>query len=972
MSSLTTKVESIDPGTMSELGTAASLTADDFPKFFHDIHGYAPFPWQQRLTKQVLEHGAWPTVIDLPTGTGKTAVLDTAVFTLAVRPTLFPRRIVFVIDRRIVVDQVCKRAQRIQERIEAGGTTTLQHVRNRLRALSEGKALGVAALRGGIPIDNTWTHLPDQPWVMVSTIDQFGSRLLFRGYGVTSGMRPIHAGLAGNDCLVILDEVHLSVPFAKTLAQVATLRSQQNRLPRRFGVVTMSATPFDTDTKPFTLDPISDLTECEELRRRIEAAKQASLQSVRNHDEVPNTVLKIVKKIMKSHTSSQTQTIVHSVGVVVNRVRTSRETFKILQEAGITVHLLTGRMRPLDKVEVLRQITPLVDPEGKYIESGLVVVVATQAIEVGADFSFDALITECAAVDSLRQRFGRLDRRGLWAAQAGTAAQAWIIGPKSVVTSKKPDPIYGNSVKVTWKELERRCAESGTVDVGPRSLANFPKDARAPQADAPLLLKTHMDAWTQTSPEPIVQPSIEWFLHGIDPERSISPDVSILWRWDRSLDVLQLVPPRQTEFLQVPIHAVKSWLSGNLEAEEVDVSDVAQGWSKADDAPAFKGNDRPDWVRWGGFEKGPEEISISEIRPGDILIVNPSRGGLSSGTWDPASTDIVADLGDAAQIADGRKVTLRLSGHLPLVTAPPRPSEEINASVSPRERLFSWLKDQLDVPSNCPDWFTAAVKRLSRDGTKNDNFEIRPVGLNNDSGDASYYILTERQAGTKHDVVDPAILDGSDSSSSLIGTGVSLDCHLKGVAERARKIAKRLGLDAQLVNDLHLAGRLHDLGKVDRRFQEKLVGGDPVALEMLEEPLAKSLPGVYPARRCPDRYPDGMRHEIASVALIESNRDVLGSAHDRDLVLHLVGTHHGRGRPLPPIVKDWEPQELSYAVDGHRLGVCSDLADSSMALVMADRFWRLVRRYGYHGLAWLESILRLADHQQSAKEAQGS
>jgi CRISPR-associated endonuclease/helicase Cas3 len=86
-------------------------------------------------------------------------------------------------------------------------------------------------------------------------------------------------------------------------------------------------------------------------------------------------------------------------------------------------------------------------------------------------------------------------------------------------------------------------------------------------------------------------------------------------------------------------------------------------------------------------------------------------------------------------------------------------------------------------------------------------------------------------------------------------------------------------------------------------------------------------------------------------------------------VLHLVGTHHGWGRPLPPIVVDPEPRTLTYTFDGHILTSDSDLVESPLALDMADRFWRLVERYGYHGLAWLEAILRLADHQQSAEEA---
>ena len=50
----------------------------EFKAFFHCIHGHDPFPWQTRLMEQVLASGRWPRVIDLPTGTGKTAILDIA------------------------------------------------------------------------------------------------------------------------------------------------------------------------------------------------------------------------------------------------------------------------------------------------------------------------------------------------------------------------------------------------------------------------------------------------------------------------------------------------------------------------------------------------------------------------------------------------------------------------------------------------------------------------------------------------------------------------------------------------------------------------------------------------------------------------------------------------------------------------------------------------------------------------------
>ncbi len=930
-----------DPG-KAEFHEAGELTSRDFASFFEDVHGYKPFPWQQRLTAHVLDQKTWPKVIDLPTGTGKTAVLDTALFTMAARPATSPRRIVFVIDRRIVVDQVHKRAMHIRERIEQGSTPILKQVQERLLGLANGKSLGIAALRGGIPVDSEWTQYPDQPWVLVSTVDQFGSRLLFRGYGVNQGMRPIHAGLAGNDCLVILDEVHLSTPFAETLTQISKLQSAV--LPRRFAIVEMSATPNNKDTEPFTLDPVADLEECEELRRRVQAVKQAQLKSVKDQNAIPSAVLKIVKSMDKS---------IRSVGIIVNRVRTARATHEALSKEKYSSHLITGRMRPLDRIDALNRIYPLIDPDQAQRNDNLSIVVATQAIEVGADFSFDALITECAAGDSLRQRFGRLDRRGRCFDHSGRSAQAWIIGLKSVISSKKPDPVYGDSVRTTWEALTSR-AQNGLLDVSPTSLRDLPDNTTAPKAQAPLILKTHMNAWVQTRPEPIVQPPIEWFLHGID--QNHSADVSILWRWDLSPEALRLVPPRQAEFVQVPIAAVRAWLA---KFPEVDIADVAQA-QELEDSPFQRTSHSREYVRWSGVANGVEHVEIKNIRPGDVLILNPEQGGLSAGTWDPLSEAPVEDLGDAAQVEYGRRATLRLDPRLPHIDSPPTPADEAEAATPVSVRVADWLTAQTDKQSGRFSSLQKIIERLK------DNFEIIPVGAGGENSGNGYYVLTERHRETKKPVVDAGAMDGSDETGSLTGTSIPLERHLEGVSKRAASTAKHLGFSPAIAEDLKLAGRLHDLGKVDQRFQLQLVGGDPVAQEMhRDKPLAKSLPGV----RRVQKYPRGMRHEIASVAMIKSNSDILGLAHDKDLVLHLVGSHHGWARPFLPIIEDPDPQALSCTLGNHCMQANSNQVESSLALDMADRFWRLVQRYGYHGLAWLEAVLRLSDHQQSAEEA---
>jgi CRISPR-associated endonuclease/helicase Cas3 len=202
---------------------------------------------------------------------------------------------------------------------------------------------------------------------------------------------------------------------------------------------------------------------------------------------------------------------------------------------------------------------------------------------------------------------------------------------------------------------------------------------------------------------------------------------------------------------------------------------------------------------------------------------------------------------------------------------------------------------------------------------------------------------------------------------------VPLRKHLAGVEAFARDFATRVQLPLDRVSDLALAGAWHDAGKADPRFQVMLHGGSRFLADVAEEPLAKSSTPANDrvARQAAWRasgYPRGARHELASVALMLTSKRIRESAKDLDLVLHLVASHHGWCRPLAPVVEDPSPVDVPFEKEGEQLRVSSVTHLERLDSGVSERFWTLVRRYGWFGLAWMEAILRLADHRRSEAE----
>jgi CRISPR-associated endonuclease/helicase Cas3 len=964
-----------------------------FREFFEALHhGRKPFPWQERLAEEVLGEG-WPELLDLPTGAGKTSALEVALYCLCAAPERMPRRTLLVVDRRVVVDQGADHARDILHKLRSAENGPLKAVADALRGLFAAQAdappFAVAVMRGGMPRDNDWASRPDQPVLGVSTVDQVGSRLLFRGYGVSPRSAPIHAGLIGNDTLILLDEVHLAVPFAQTLAMIQrSFRHRIDGLPSRFSVVQMSATPGRGTPIQRVFGLAADDRADPVLQPRLTASKRATLMLVKvaGGDESKKQATLAQRAVKEAVSLVEAGASV--VGIVLNRVDTARMALRALQaigDTGLDAMLVTGRMRPLDRDHLVRtRLLPRAGGNRQRTEPAQpFVVVSTQCIEAGADLDFDGLVTECASLDALRQRFGRVDRRG-----ALGRSQSVVLGRSDLVAGKTDDPVYGGALAATWQWLNS-IATDGVVDF---SIAELPRpqhpDGSAREdliprpLDAPVLMPVHLDSWVQTTPRPSPDQDIALWLHG--PKKDPA-EVQIIWRvgvpaetkkTEAFLERLSACRPSSLEAVTVPLGAARRWLAGL--PVETAIADVVGATSEEGQEREERRKDRTDSsapvaLRWDG--DSVELVSADKIRPGDVLVIDTQRGGLHCASFDPDSTAPVTDLGDLAQLRGRGIATLRLS-HEALVawSLPPAMLSEIptpapdESLAELRSRVMDWLAD---MPSSAPpEWFVGTEREWKAARRALTSARARVLVVDGE-------VLIRAPASRADLQTDPEASEAltEDDDSSFRQVEVTLAAHSKEVEQLAGQFGQTIGLSKELTADLALAAWLHDVGKADPRFQRWMVGGSEVRASLLTEHLAKSaLPPGSAAQRKQARvrsgYPDGCRHELLSLDMIGSSDDVLARAHDPALVLHLVASHHGWCRPFPPAIQDDEQLEVRLQHGEAQLVGATSHQLAQLDSGIADRFWDLVQRYGWWGLAWLEAILRLADHRASERESE--
>lgn len=378
---------------------------EKFKQYFKDLSGFPPLRWQQRLFQRFVENRL-PDSLDLPTGLGKTSVMQLWLLARAFNPTL-PKRLIYVVDRRVVVDQATQVAEDMLKKLQQRPDFA------ELLGLDKPGDLAISTLRGQFVDNRQWLADPTKPAIIVGTIDMIGSRLLFEGYGVSRNMRRYHAGFLGADSLCVLDEAHLCLPFEamlQTVAEYPALHPTDSKKSLIPGVkrLSLSATGKQTGKQAFGLED-EDYQDGVVIKR-LNAEKQLTLE-VKNETDSLSELLS--ERAWQLKDSGQRILIFCTKREDAKKIKDDLDKRMKQDKVIYPVNLLTGGRRVQERQDLsewLKKYGFLAGAASKLEPPAF--LIATSAGEVGIDLDADHMVCDLVAYERMVQRFGRVNRRG--------------------------------------------------------------------------------------------------------------------------------------------------------------------------------------------------------------------------------------------------------------------------------------------------------------------------------------------------------------------------------------------------------------------------------------------------------------------------------------------------------------------------------------------------------------------------------
>ncbi len=568
--------------------------------FFTSFSGHAPHPWQAEL---LAEDSCDDLLIRIPTGFGKTLGIASAWAwnRLKRNDDRWPHRLVWCLPMRVLVEQTAAE-------IESALART-----NLLRNSDTDPAntASVHILMGGEDAGE-WDLYPERPAVLVGTQDMLLSRALNRGYAASRARWPMQFGLLNQDSLWILDEVQLMDAGLATSAQLHSFRKMwpAERPVRSWW---MSATLQGTWLKG-TPEARSSFSELKQIglteadrSNQLWSACQKSLHT----EEIVEA--QFADRVLRAHRDAGSGSSGPTL-VVVNRVDRAVALYNSLCSSELVekteIKLVHSRFRPAERDHWREELFGK-EACGAGTDR---ILISTQIVEAGVDFSAATLVTELAPWPNLVQRFGRCAR---W----GGRGQVIVLDPGFETPKQSapysPEALAASREALTFLEAADPASLEDLEQKHPELLSRlYPYEADQ------VITKEEIVELFDTTPD----------LSGADIDiarfirKQDARDAQIYWRSSSPEDLGQPDMVQRSELCTVPVHQLADWLCGKE--------------SSTKRSPHLKESMRA-W-HWDWLDGKWEKLQRRHIRAGAVIRLEASCGGYDPDAgWTPKSRDTV-------------------------------------------------------------------------------------------------------------------------------------------------------------------------------------------------------------------------------------------------------------------------------------------------------------------------------------------